>query len=69
MGRLPAQIADLGRTDTLSAGAKKALSRMIDTYGDVQKAAQVFLDKAEEQGTGNTLRQKVNSVYKKGAKL
>lgn len=69
MGRIPAYIADVGRTDTLSAGAKKALGRMIDTYSDVQKATQVFLDKAEEQGTGNTLRQKVNSVYKKGARL
>ncbi len=41
---------------------------MIDQYGS-KKAEQVFIDKAKEQGTGSTVRQKANSVYKTGAKL
>lgn len=41
---------------------------MIDQYGS-EKGIQVYIDKAREQGTGKTLRQKVNSTYKTGAKL
>ena len=71
-GRIPSRISGLGkrseRTDTLTVGAKKALSNMVELYGP-DKAVQVFLDKAREQGTGKTLRQKVNSTYKTGAKL
>jgi hypothetical protein len=57
-----------GRTDTLTVGAKKALGNMVNEYG-LDKGLQVFLDKARERGTGKTLRQKVNSTYKTGAKL
>ena len=71
--RIPAAIPELGgrsraRTDTLTVGAKKALGNMLEEYGDA-KGIQVFLDKAREQGSGNTLRQRVNSTYKTGAKL
>lgn len=51
-----------------SAGAQKAYSEMVKFYGK-EKGTDVFLLKAEEQGTGNTLRQKVNSIYHKGAKI
>lgn len=37
-------------------------------YGP-NEGARIWEAKADEQGTGNTLRQKINSVYKKGAKL
>jgi len=69
---IPGNISELGkgseRTDTLTVGAKKALGNMVQEYG-LDKGLQVFLDKAREQGTGKTLRQKVNSIYKQGAKL
>jgi hypothetical protein len=51
-----------------SVGAQHAYANMVKFYGK-RKGTQVFLEKAEEQGKGNTLRQKVNSVYKTGAKL
>lgn len=66
--RIPKEIIPLGRTDTLTVGAKKALGNFINDYGETE-GERIFLKKATEQGTGNTLRQKVNSVYKKGAKL
>lgn len=70
--RIPQTISELGRrstrTDTLAVGAKKALGNMIEQYGK-EKAIQVFIDKAKEQGKGTTIRQKVNSTYKQGAKL
>lgn len=71
-GRVPRTIPELGRSprvDTLSRGAQKALGNMVNDYGSQEKAVQVFLDKAREQGAGSTLREKVNSTYKKGAKL
>lgn len=70
-GLPPKRISELGRSprvDTLARGAQKALGNMVSEYG-TEKAVQVFLDKAREQGSGNTLRQRVNSTYKKGAKL
>ena len=48
-----------------SKGAQKAFRRITNRYG-TDKGPQVFLDRAEEHGVGNTIRQKVNSVYKKG---
>lgn len=65
---IPSEIPVLGRTDTLTVGAKKALGNFINDYGEVD-GVEIFLDKAEEQGTGTTLRQQVNSIYHKGAKL
>jgi hypothetical protein len=58
----------VGRVDTLSKGAQKALENFITGYG-VNEGVRIFIAKADEQGSGSTLRQKVNSVYKRGAKL
>lgn len=65
---IPNSLPVLGRTDTLTKGAQKALGNFIDDYGP-KKGERIFIKKAEEQGDGSTLRQKVNSVYKKGAHL
>lgn len=65
---IPTEIPTVGRTDTLTVGAKKALGNFIHRYGK-RDGIEIFIDKAEEQGSGSTTRQKVNSVYKKGAKL
>jgi hypothetical protein len=51
-----------------SAGAQKAYKAFVEFYGK-EKGTDVFLLKAEEQGTGNTIRQKVNSIYHRGAKI
>lgn len=51
-----------------SVGAQKAYKNFTKFYGK-REGTRVFLQKAEEQGKGNTIRQKVNSVYHKGAKL
>lgn len=49
-----------------SKGAQKAYARFVHQYGKAE-GERIFLQKAEEQGKGNTLRQKVNSIYHKGA--
>lgn len=67
-GRLPKRIAEVGRTDTLTLGARKALGNMIEKYGRTD-GERIFLAKASEKGQGKTLRQKVNFTYKTGAKL
>ena len=51
-----------------TVGAQKAFKNFISEYG-YKEGTRIFLQKAEEKGTGTTSRQKVNSVYKKGAKL
>ena len=51
-----------------SIGAQKAYANMVKFYGK-KEGVRIFLQKAEEQGKGNTIRQKVNSVYHRGAKL
>lgn len=48
-------------------GAQKAYKNFQNEYGE-QHGHDLYLKKADEQGSGNTIRQKVNSVYKKGAK-
>ena len=52
----------------LTKGAQKARRRMLRGYG-TEEGDRIWREKAEEQGTGSTLRQKLNSIYKKGAKL
>lgn len=52
----------------MSAGAQKAYSKFVVQYG-AKEGTRIFLQKAEEQGKGNTIREKVNSVYHTGAKL
>jgi hypothetical protein len=51
-----------------TVGAQKAYRAFTRQYGG-DEGARIFLAKAEERGTGSTIRQKVNSTYKKGAKL
>lgn len=51
-----------------SKGAQKAFNRFQKQYG-TKDAPRIFLGKAEEHGQGSTIRQKVNSIYKKGGKL
>jgi len=52
----------------MSNGVQKAYANFVKFYGPV-KGTDIFLLKAQEEGTGNTIRQKVESVYTKGAKL
>jgi hypothetical protein len=49
-------------------GAQKAYRAFVRQYG-LDEGRRIFLAKAAEQGEGNTLRQKVNDVFKTGAKL
>lgn len=51
-----------------SVGTQKAFNNFIGEYG-YKEGTRIFLQKAEEQGSGSTLRQKVNSIYSKGSKL
>lgn len=51
-----------------SVGAQKAYKNFIKEYGQ-KEGTRIFLAKADEQGKGNTIRQKVNFTYHKGAKL
>lgn len=46
-------------------GAQKAYKRIVRRYG-IEEGRRIFLERAEEHGDGNTIRQKVNSIYKKG---
>lgn len=52
----------------MSAGAQKAYTNFVKEYG-TKEGTRIFLQKAAEQGKGNTLRQKVNSIYHTGAKI
>lgn len=52
----------------LSRGAQKARRRMQRQYG-TKKGNSIWQAKAEEKGEGKTLREKINSVYHRGAKL
>lgn len=65
---IPKKVEEIGRTDTLTVGAQKALGNFIEEYGPVD-GVRIYKAKADERGKGSTLRQKVNSVYKNGAKL
>lgn len=49
-------------------GVQKAYAAMTKEYGAAE-GRRIFLAKAEERGTGSTIRQKCVSVYKKGARL
>lgn len=49
-------------------GAQKAFTNFVSQYG-YQEGTRIFLQKADEQGTGTTLRQKANSIYKRGGHL
>lgn len=47
---------------------QRAYSAFLDQYG-ITDGRRIFLAKADERGTGRTQRQRVLSVYKKGATL
>jgi hypothetical protein len=49
-------------------GLQKAYKNFIDLYGR-EEGNRIFLAKADERGSGKTLRQKANDVYKTGARL
>jgi len=49
-------------------GAQKAYRRITRRYG-LEEGRRIFLERAEEHGEGNTTRQKVNSIYKKGGRF
>lgn len=49
----------------LSKGAQKARTRMQAQYGK-QEGERIWLEQARERGTGNTDRERLNSIYKKG---
>jgi hypothetical protein len=51
-----------------SAGVQKAYAAFVQQYGLVQ-GRRIFLAKANERGTGNTVRQRVDSVYTTGRRL
>lgn len=51
-----------------SVGVQKAYRQMISQYG-VTEGRRIFLAKASEKGTGNTIRQKADSIYTKGRKV
>lgn len=48
-----------------SKGAQKAFKNFTERYG-LEEGQRIFLARADEHGEGNTLRQKVNSIYKRG---
>lgn len=50
------------------AGTRKAFSEFQKTYGK-KEGERIFMAYAEEHGTGNTLRQKCNSVFRKGSHI
>jgi len=60
--RLPFDISKM------SIGAQKAYGKFVKFYGQAE-GTRIFLLKAEEQGAGKTLRERVNSVYHIGAHL
>jgi hypothetical protein len=47
---------------------QRAYHNFVNEYGAVD-GTRIFLAKADERGTGSTPRQKVLSIYTKGAKL
>lgn len=46
-------------------GTQKAYGNFVARYGYTE-GTRIFLQRAEEHGEGSTLRQKCNSIYKKG---
>ena len=56
------------KIEAQTKGAQKAYARFVREYGK-SEGTRIFLLKATEQGTGTTLRQKVNSIYKTGARI
>lgn len=51
-----------------SVGVQKAHARFVQRYGR-EEGERIFLARAEEHGAGRTIRQKVNSIYKRGGEF
>jgi hypothetical protein len=51
-----------------SKGVQKAYARFTARYGK-KEGERIFLARAEEHGAGRTIRQKVNSIYKRGGEF
>jgi len=49
-------------------GTQLAHRRFVRRYGE-EEGNRIFLARAEEHGEGTTLRQKCNSIYKKGGQF
>lgn len=56
------------KIEAQSASVRKAYRNFTLEYGS-SEGTRIFLAKAEERGVGNTIRQKVISVYSRGSKL
>lgn len=56
------------RLEAQSVGFQHAYRNFVNRYGQ-EEGTRIFLAKGEEQGTGRTLREKCNSVYKNGATI
>lgn len=56
------------KIDAQSVGAQKAYRNFISRYGK-KEGTRIFLARAEENGKGSTIRQKVNFIYKTGGKF
>lgn len=49
-------------------GAQKAHEKFVQRYGR-EEGERIFLARAEEHGEGRTIRQKANSIYKRGGQF
>jgi hypothetical protein len=58
--RLPFKI------EAQTVGVQHAYARFVKQYGRAE-GTRIFLAKADEKGVGKTLREKCNSIYKRGA--
>jgi len=56
------------KLSSMTKGAQKAYIEFLKQYG-IGEGRRIYLAKAEEHGVGTTIRQKVNSVYKKGGEV
>lgn len=56
------------KLDAQVKGVQKAYDRFVKQYGQ-KEGERIFLQYAEDHGTGSTIRKKVNSVFKRGAHI
>lgn len=56
------------KIEAQSAGVQKAYARFVHQYGK-KEGERIFLQYAEDHGTGKTIREKINSVFKKGSHI
>jgi hypothetical protein len=51
-----------------AVGVQKAHKRFVERYGR-KEGERIFLARAKEHGAGRTIRQKVNSIYRRGGEF